>query len=94
MAAGCRKADGIFQGCYFQQEEKLIKLSSGDTGIQEKSFYWESGAGQVKVEVCMSAEISVFNISVILARAKGIIYPVEVIASRLVWGFLLAKLVG
>lgn len=48
----------------------------------------------MKVEVCMSAEIPVFNILIILARAKGIIYLIEVTASRLVCGFLLAKLVG
>lgn len=30
---------GIFQRCYFQQEEKLVQLNSGDTGIQEKLFY-------------------------------------------------------
>lgn len=84
MAAGCRKADEIFQRCYFQQEENWVELSFGDAGIEEKLFYWESGAGQVRVEVCLSAEISVFSISVILARAKGIIHAVEGTAGRLV----------
>ena len=58
--------------------------------FKRNCFIEESGA----VKVCMSAEISVFSISVILARAKGIIYPVEVTASRLVCGFLVAKLVA